>query len=309
MMERTRVGRWLMLLSSSLAATIAVAGSASAVETGQPIDGQYGLQAPVTEVAREIVVFHDNVTYLIAAITLFVLALMVYVMWRFSEKNNPTPSRTTHNTMIEVVWTVVPIIILVVIAVPSFKLLNLQYSYPKPDLTIKATGYQWFWTHQYPDHGGFEVESYMLDADGIKEREAQGRPAPRNLAVDNEILVPVNKNVHVLVTAGDVLHNWTVPAFGSKVDAVPGRLTATWFRAEQEGIFYGQCSELCGNLHAFMPIGVRVVSQDKFDAWAKAMQDGDEDAAAEIVKQAALDHAGAGKKLAANADKSAVKVD
>jgi len=274
-----------------LAGLIASAGAAVAANVGAPVDFQMGLQPPVTEVARSINNFHDLVNVIIIAITLFVLGLMVYVMWRFSEKNNPEPSRTTHHTMLEVAWTVVPIIILVIIAVPSFRLLNLQYSYPEPDLTIKATGFQWAWLHSYPDYGDFEVESYMLDDAAREERIAAGRPSPRTLAVDNEILVPVNKNVHVLVTAQDVIHNWTIPSFGSKVDAVPGRITATWFRAEEEGIYYGQCSELCGDAHAFMPIAVRVVSEDTFQRWATAMQEGDDEAAAQIVKEVAIRHA------------------
>lgn len=291
MTKQVGTGFWPVFGTTVIAALL-MAFPALGAGVGQPVDGQLGMQQPVTEVAREIYNFHDFVNYIIIAITLFVLALMVYVMWRFSEKRNPTPSRTTHNTLVEVVWTVVPIIILVIIAVPSFKLLNLQYSFPKPDLTIKATGYQWYWVHSYPDHGDFEFETYMLDDDGIAERKAAGLPAPRNLAVDNEVVVPVNKTVHVLVTAGDVLHNWTVPAFGSKTDSVPGRITATWFKAEKEGVFYGQCSELCGVNHAFMPIAVRVVSQDKFDRWSKAMEEDDTDAAAAIVRQAALEHAG-----------------
>ncbi len=275
---------------AAVAAVMAVFAAPALAEVyGQPVDGQYGLQTPVTEVAQGISDFYDLVTYIIIAITIFVLALLLYVMFRFSEKNNPTPSRTTHNTFIEVVWTVVPIIILVLIAVPSFKLLNLQYSYPKPDLTIKAVGYQWYWSHEYPDQGGFYFDSYMLDDDSRQELIDQGIDAPRNLAVDNEVVVPVNKVVHVLVTAADVLHNWTIPAFGSKTDAVPGRVTATWFKAVREGVYYGQCSELCGVNHAFMPIAVRVVSQDVFDAWVKARQDDDEDKALEIIRQAALD--------------------
>ncbi|MEO1207220.1 MAG: cytochrome c oxidase subunit II [Pseudomonadota bacterium] len=288
---------------TTMATAMLFAFPAAAVGVGQPENGQLGMQMPVTEVARGIVDFHDFVNYIIIAITLFVLVLMIYVMWRFSEKNNPTPSRTTHNTFVEIVWTVVPIIILVIIAVPSFKLLNLQYAFPKPDLTIKATGYQWYWVHSYPDYGDFEFETYMLDEDGLQERRAAGLPAPRNLAVDNEVLVPVNKNVHVLVTAGDVLHNWTIPAFGTKTDSVPGRITATWFKAEREGVFYGQCSELCGVNHAFMPIAVRVVSQDKFDSWVKAMEEGDTDAAEAIVRQAALEHAGKNQVALTDANK------
>lgn len=274
---------------AGLAALALFAMPASAEVLGKSVSGQLGLQTPVTEVAREISDFYDLVNYIIIAVAVFVLALMVYVIFAFGENRNKTPSRTTHNTLIEVAWTVIPIIILVVIAVPSFKLLNLQYAYPKPDLTIKATGHQWYWSHEYPDHGGFAFDSYMLDADGRKERTEQGLDAPRNLAVDNEVVVPVDKVVHVLVTAGDVLHNWTIPAFGSKTDAVPGRLTATWFKAEREGVFYGQCSELCGVNHAFMPIAVRVVKQETFDAWIEARKADDEDKANELLRQAALE--------------------
>ncbi len=289
------------MLAGAAGSMFALAAPALAIETGQPIDGQWGMQLPVTEVAREINNFHDLVTIIITAITIFVLGLMIYVMWRFNEKSNPTPSRTTHNTVIEVVWTVVPIIILVIIAVPSFKLLNLQYAYPKPDLTIKATGYQWYWSHEYPDQGGFQFDSYMLEGEDLEARRAAGLEAPRNLAVDNEVVVPVNKNVHVLVTAGDVLHNWTIPAFGSKVDAVPGRITTTWFKAEKEGVFFGQCSELCGVRHAFMPIAVRVVNQETFDKWVEAMKNDDTDSALEIIKQAALElKSREGRQVAAN---------
>jgi cytochrome c oxidase subunit 2 len=172
-----------------------------------------------------------------------------------------------------VLWTVVPILILVAIAIPSFRLLHLQYSYPKADLTLKATGYQWYWEHGYPELG-FSFETRMLDDASREELIAQNIPAPRNLAVDNEVIVPVNKVVNVLVTAAPdgVIHDWTIPSFGSKVDAVPGRVTTTWFKPTVEGIFYGQCSELCGKDHAFMPIGVRVVKEETFAAWSDAMK-------------------------------------
>jgi cytochrome c oxidase subunit 2 len=273
---------------AGLAAVALNVAPASAEVFGQSVDGQLGLQNAVTPVAHSIHDFYNLVTAIIIVITLFVLALLVYVMYRFSESRNPTPSRVTHNTLIEVLWTVLPIIILVIIAVPSFKLLNLQYAYPKADLTIKATGYQWYWSHQYPDQGGFSFDSYMLDDEDRNELIEKGIDAPRNLAVDNEVVVPVNKVVHVLVTAEDVLHNWTIPAFGSKTDAVPGRLTATWFKAEREGVFYGQCSELCGINHAFMPIAVRVVSEETFNKWVEARKADDEDAANEIIHEAAL---------------------
>ena len=273
---------------AGLAAVALNVAPASAEVFGQSVDGQVGLQNAVTPVAHSIHDFYNLVTTIIIVITLFVLGLLVYVMYRFSESRNPTPSRVTHNTLIEVLWTVLPIIILVIIAVPSFKLLNLQYAYPKADLTIKATGYQWYWSHQYPDQGGFSFDSYMLDDEGRNELIEKGIDAPRNLAVDNEVVVPVNKVVHVLVTAEDVLHNWTIPAFGSKTDAVPGRLTATWFKAEREGVFYGQCSELCGINHAFMPIAVRVVSEETFNKWVEARKADDEDAANAIIHEAAL---------------------
>jgi len=273
---------------AGLAAVALNVAPASAEVFGQSVDGQVGLQNAVTPVAHSIHDFYNLVTTIIIVITLFVLGLLVYVMYRFSESRNPTPSRVTHNTLIEVLWTVLPIIILVIIAVPSFKLLNLQYAYPKADLTIKATGYQWYWSHQYPDQGGFSFDSYMLDDDDRNELIEKGIDAPRNLAVDNEVVVPVNKVVHVLVTAEDVLHNWTIPAFGSKTDAVPGRLTATWFKAEREGVFYGQCSELCGINHAFMPIAVRVVSEETFNKWVEARKADDEDAANAIIHEAAL---------------------
>ncbi len=260
---------------------------------GQPTDGQMGMQDAATEVARSIHAFYDLTNAIIVAIAIFVLVLLVVVVVRFNERANPTPSQTTHNTLLEVAWTVIPVLILVTIAIPSFKLLNLQYSYPKPDLTIKATGYQWYWSHEYPDQGGFSFDSLMLTDEERLAVERKGIPAPRLLAVDNEVVVPVNKVVHVLVTANDVIHNWTVPSFGVKADGVPGRVAAIWFRPEVEGIFYGQCSELCGKDHAFMPVGVRVVKQEVFDAWAAALKAKDKKRAKEIIQQAAIEQAGA----------------
>jgi len=277
---------------AALGAAIGLGIDPALATAGQSAPGQIGLQAPVTEVAREIHSFYDFVNIIIIAISLFVLGLMIYVMVRFRESANPTPSKTTHNTFLEVAWTVVPILILVAIAIPSFKLLMLQYTYPKPDLTVKAIGNAWFWEHEYPDQGGFTITSNMLSDEEVAEKVKAGIPTPRLLAVDNEIVVPVNKNVHVLVTSNDVIHNWTIPSFGSKIDAVPGRLTSTWFKAEQEGIFYGQCSELCGMNHAFMPIAVRVVKQEVFDEWAGAMKAKDRKKAKEILDRVVLEHAG-----------------
>lgn len=287
------------LPSMVLAAAVACMTWAAPAQAGmgQPSPGQMGLQEAASPVSVEIHNFYDLVNIIIIAIAVFVALLLVYVFVRFNERSNPTPSQTTHHTMLEVAWTVVPILILVIIAIPSFKLLNLQYSYPKPDLVIKATGNQWYWTHEYPDQGGFTFDTVMLQDD---ERDAlikKGIPAPRLLAVDNEVVVPLNKVVHVLVTASDVIHNWTIPSFGSKVDGVPGRVTATWFQPTHEGAFYGQCSELCGKDHAFMPIVVRVVKENVFNDWAAAMKAKDKKKAKQILEQAALEQAGA-KKVA-----------
>ena len=271
------------LMTGALIAAPALAGS------GQPSPRQIGFQEAVTPIAAQIHRVHDYVNFIIVAISAFVLLLLVYVMWRFSEKRNPTPSRTTHNTTVEVLWTVIPVFILVAIAIPSFKLLFDQYTYPAPDLTIKAVGHTWNWTHEYPDQG-ISVDSIMLQDNEREEAIKQGMPAdqvPRNLAVDNEILVPVNKVVHVLVTSTDVIHSWTIPSFGSKVDAVPGRITATWFKATQEGLYFGQCSELCGKDHAFMPIAVRVVKDKVFADWAAALKARDRKRAKEIIRNAA----------------------
>jgi cytochrome c oxidase subunit 2 len=240
---------------------LAFAGPAFA-ETGdgQPAPWQMGFQKANTPIMEQITSFHTYVTIIITIIALFVLALLVYVMSRFNEKRNPEPARTTHNTPLEIAWTVVPILILVAIAIPSFRLLFAQYDFPKADLTVTATGNQWYWTYEYPDQG--------IHFDSIIVQDADLKPGqPRLLTVDHELVVPVNKNIVVQVKANDVIHDWAVPSFGIKLDAVPGRLQLTWFRAEREGMFYGQCSELCGRNHAFMPIAVRVVSEAEFNDW------------------------------------------
>ncbi|MBL6786884.1 MAG: cytochrome c oxidase subunit II [PS1 clade bacterium] len=234
----------------------------SAALAAQPKPWQLGFQDAATDNMAQITSFNDFLLVLMAAITLIVLGLMVYVMLRFNAKTNPEPSKTTHNTLVEVVWTVVPILILVIIAIPSFRLLYYQRVLPEADMTIKATGYQWYWGYEYPDHGGFAFDSLMLNDE---ERGDQ----PRLLATDTAMVVPVNATVRVVVTGADVLHSWAMPAFGVKMDAVPGRLNETWFRAEQTGTFYGQCSELCGVRHAFMPIRVEVVEQEEFASWVE----------------------------------------
>jgi cytochrome c oxidase subunit II len=233
---------------------------------GQPSRWQVGLQDSATPIMDDITSFHDFLLWVIAAISAFVLILLLTIIVRFNARANPVPSRAVHNTPLEVAWTIVPVIILTAIAVPSFRLLFLQLDVPKPDLTIKATGKQWFWSYSYPD-SGFEFDSLMVQDKDLKPGQ------PRLLTADNDMIVPVNKVVHVLVTGADVIHSFTVPSFGIRIDAVPGRINDTWFKATKEGMFYGQCSELCGKDHSFMPIAVRVVSEDEFTAWlAKAKQ-------------------------------------
>ena len=267
---------------------VAIGGASAFAGTGISEPYQLGFQTSVTDVGDQIDDFHDLLLILCVAISVFVLVLLIVALVKFNEKANPVPSKTSHNTMIEILWTVVPIFLLLIIAIPSFQLLYKQYEFPKPDLTIKAIGHQWYWSYEYPDQGDFSFEANMLDDE---EREAQiktGLPAPRLLATDNEVVVPVGKVVHVLVTADDVIHNWTIPAFGSKVDAVPGRITATWFKARETGVYYGQCSELCGINHAFMPITVRVVDDATFKAWTVAMKAEDEDKAKDVLRRAVL---------------------
>jgi len=223
---------------------------------------QLGFMEPATQVMRDIVSFHDGLLIMCIGVCLFVLILMLYIFIKFNAKANPTPSKTTHHTGLEVVWTILPIIILLVIAVPSFRLLYLQDVIPEADLTVKAIGNQWYWTYEYPDHGDFSFDSVMLT-----DEEAAAAGHPRLLGTDTHIVVPVNKTVRMIITASDVLHAWAIPAFGVKIDAVPGKLNETWFKAEREGMYYGQCSELCGKDHGFMPIMVEVVSEEKYNAW------------------------------------------
>ena len=247
---------------AALAMTAGLQASFAAVP-GHAVPHQIGPQVPVTDVDRYIVWFHNDILMpIITVISLFVLGLLLYVMWRFNEKANPVPSKTTHNTMIEVIWTVAPVIILVIIAVPSFRLLTMELVVPPADLTLKVTGSQWHWNYGYPkEAGGFNFDSYIKEDKELKEGDI------RLLAVDNEAVVPVNKIVKLEVTSADVIHSFIVQSFGTRVDAVPGRNNETWFKADREGVYYGQCSKICGKDHAFMPIAFRVVSQEQYDAW------------------------------------------
>jgi cytochrome c oxidase subunit II len=248
--------------AGALAGTV-LSASAALANYGFADPGQIGFQKPVTDLARYLQWFHNDILLpVIIVISLFVLALLAYVVWRFNEKANPVPSKTTHNTMIEVIWTIAPVVILVFIAIPSFRLLTMQLTAPPADLTVKVTGSQWHWNYGYPkEAGGFNFDSYVKDAKELKPGEL------RLLAVDNEAIVPVNKVIHLEITSTDVIHSFIVQSFGVRVDAVPGRLNTTWFKADREGVYYGQCSKICGKDHAFMPIAFRVVSQEQYDAW------------------------------------------
>ena len=227
----------------------------------QPKEWQLGFQNPASGGMRDIVNFHDKLLLpIIIAITVFVLFLMLYACVRFRASANPNPSKRTHNVTVEILWTLIPCLILIVMAVPSFKILYKQDTIPKSDITIKAVGYQWYWGYEYPDEN-IIFDSYMIEEKDLRADQ------PRLLTVDNEVIVPVNKVVKVLITANDVLHAWALPSFGVKRDAVPGRINETWFKAEKEGTYYGQCSELCGIKHAFMPITVKVVSEEDYQEW------------------------------------------
>jgi len=253
----------LTAIALSAVALLAGAGTAFA-GLGQPSPWQIGLQDTATPIMDEIAGFNTYLTWLTTAIALFVLILLAIIIVRFNARANPTPSRTTHNTPLEITWTIVPVIILVSIAIPSFRLLFLELNVPTPDLTLKATGKQWYWSYSYPDNGNFEFDSLVVADKDLKPGQ------PRLFTVDNQMVVPVNKVVHMLVTGADVIHSFTVPSFGIRIDAIPGRINDTWFKATTEGTYYGQCSELCGKDHAFMPISVQVMSDNDFTTWAAA---------------------------------------
>lgn len=232
---------------------------------GRPTDWQINFQDAVTPVMEDIISFDNYLLWIITAVSVFVLILLLVVMLKFNARANPVPSKTTHHVGIEVAWTIIPVLILVAIAIPSFRLLYLQRTIPEADMTIKAIGYQWYWGYEYSDLEDVAFESVMLTKEEVKEK---GLPSSVYLLeTDTEIVVPVNKTIRLQVTAEDVIHAWTIPSFGVKIDAVPGRLNEAWFKATEVGTYYGQCSELCGINHAFMPIRVRVVTQDEFDAW------------------------------------------
>ena len=228
----------------------------------QATDWQLSFQNPATDLMGSVVGLHNIILIVMTLVTLFVLFLLFYVSFRFSAKRNPIPSTTTHNTVVEVLWTAIPIVILVVLAIPSFKLLYQQEKSENYDMTVKVIGHQWYWEYEYPDHGDFYFESYMIQDEDLQDGDL------RLLTVDNPLVIPANKNIQILITAGDVLHSWAVPSMGLKTDAVPGRLNETWVNVKEPGVYRGQCSEICGTGHGFMPVVVKVLPESEFIAWA-----------------------------------------
>lgn len=248
-----------LLSLAVLAATVAAVPAAA----DQPTPWQTGFQEAASPVMVEIEWLYDYLTAIIVAIVVLVTGLLAYVIVRFNARRNPEPSKTTHNTTLEVVWTVIPILILITIAVPSFRLLYYMDRAQDAEMTLKVIGHQWYWSYEYPDHGGFTFDSVMVDEEDLAEGQ------PRLLAVDEEVVLPVDTTIRIIVSADDVIHSWAVPALGLKTDAVPGRLNETWVRIEREGVYYGQCTELCGINHGFMPVAVRAVSKQDFAAWVE----------------------------------------
>ena len=255
--------RHLAKLGALGAGLAGLAGAAGTALAQQPTDWEVDFQTALSPSMERIVDFNLMVTIIIVIITAFVFALMAWIVIRYNKKRNPVPSKTTHNTMLEVIWTVVPVIILLVIAVPSFRLLYYTDRVEEADMTLKAIGHQWYWSYEYPDHGDFTFDALMLEDDELEEGQ------PRLLATDEAVVLPVGAKIRLLTTADDVIHSWAIPAFGVKMDSVPGRVNETWFQINREGMYYGQCSELCGTLHGFMPIMIEAVSQEEFDAWVE----------------------------------------
>jgi cytochrome c oxidase subunit 2 len=253
------MARAVLVLALAVAGVAAIAAVAGAAE---PKPWEIGFQPPATPVKHRLSTFHDELLMpIITVITVFVLGLLVYVMWRFNHGRNPVPSRTSHNTVIEMLWTVVPVLILVIIAIPSFKLMYYMDRVPNPEMTIKVTGHQWYWSYEYPDQGGLAFDSNIIPDDQLKPGQK------RLLDVDNPLVVPEDTIIRVLVTGTDVIHSWFVPSFGVQEYAIVGRLNESWMNIEHAGTYYGQCNQICGVNHAFMPIKVEAVSKDAFQHW------------------------------------------
>jgi cytochrome c oxidase subunit 2 len=265
-LERNQHARSCMpLLFLSL--SMILIGAGDVLAAAEP--WQLGFQEPASPIMERIVSFHNLLLWLITLITIFVLGLLAYVCVRFKAANNPTPSKRTHNAMLEVAWTAIPVLILVVIAIPSFKLLYYQDVVEDAEMTVKAIGRQWYWSYEYPDHGNFTFDAFMIADEDIDAEAGQ----KRLLETDNRVVVPVDTNIRILTTASDVIHSWTIPAFGVKIDAVPGHVNEMWFKVDEPGVYYGQCSELCGAYHGFMPVTVEAVSKEDFEAWTKQAQE------------------------------------
>ncbi|AMW35014.1 cytochrome c oxidase subunit II [Haematospirillum jordaniae] len=261
-MHRTRVG--FVPVLSFMAVYCFSAVQALAADGGQPQPWQMGYQKAATPVMEHITSLHDFITWIMAGVVVLVLGLLGYVAVRFNANRNPVPATFSHNVTVEVLWTLVPVLVLISIAVPSFRLLYMMDKAQDAEMTLKVTGHQWYWSYEYPDHGGLSFDSFMKDAASLQSGD------PRLLAVDREAVVPVGTTIRVLLTSEDVLHSWAVPSLGVKTDTMPGRLNETWIRIEKPGTYYGQCSELCGVQHGFMPIAVRAVAKKDFDRWVAA---------------------------------------
>jgi len=250
-----------MRLAALAAFLLTILGGAALA--GEPHPWQIGFQEAGSPTMVEITQFHSLLLWVISAIALFVLVLLVWVIYRYRESKHPTPSRTTHNTLIEVAWTVVPVIILVLVFIPSYRLLVFVDKVADADMTLKVTGHQWYWSYEYPDNGNFTFDALLIAAEDLEDK------SKRLMETDNHVVLPVGKKIRLLLTSEDVLHSWGVPSLGIKLDTVPGRLNETWVEIDEEGMYYGFCSELCGTNHSFMPIAIEAVSEDKFNAWVE----------------------------------------
>ncbi len=236
----------------------------SAFANGNPVKNwQLGFQEAVTPLAKETIKTHDFIMIFVWATAIFVALLIIFICFRFKEKNNKIPSTTTHNTLLEIIWITIPVIIVIIVTIPSIKLLFKQEVVPKTEMTLKVIGRQWYWSYEYPDNNNISFDSYMIKKEELKQNEI------RLLSTDNKVVLPIKTYIRVQITSSDVIHSWAVPSFGVKTDAVPGKLNETWLYIEKEGTYYGQCSELCGVLHAFMPIEVKAVSKEEFKKWTK----------------------------------------
>lgn len=256
-----------LLMVASLLLMDGAALAQESVVRGAPTDWQLNFQPAESPVMERIEALHDLLLFIIVAISVFVLALLAYVCIRYRASRNAVPSRRTHNSVIEIAWTAIPVLILVVIAIPSFKLLYFMDRAVNPEMTLKAVGHQWYWSYEYPDDGNFTFDAYMIADEDLQEGQL------RLLDVDNRVVLPVETDVRLLTTATDVIHSWAVPALGVKLDAIPGRINETWLRIDRPGIYYGQCSELCGDYHGFMPVMIEAVSKEEFEAWVKQAQE------------------------------------